>query len=37
MVQSFRDLLVWQKGMDLAVLVYKASEKFPRSEMFGLS
>ena len=37
MVQSFRDLLVWQKGMDLAVLVYKISEKFPRSEMFGLS
>lgn len=37
MVQSFRDLLVWQKGMDLAVLVYKGSEKFPRSEMFGLS
>ena len=37
MVQSFRDLLVWQKGMDLALLVYKVSEKFPRSEMFGLS
>ena len=37
MVQSFRDLLVWQKGMDLAVLVYKISEKFPRSELFGLT
>ena len=37
MVQSFRDLLVWQNGMDLAVLVYKISEKFPRAEMFGLT
>ena len=37
MVKSFRDLLVWQKGLDLAVLVYKVSEKFPRSEMFGLT
>jgi four helix bundle protein len=37
MVQSFRDLLVWQKGMDLAVMVYKISEQFPRSELFGLT
>ena len=37
MVQSFRDLLVWQKGMDLAVLVYKISDRFPRSELFGLT
>ena len=37
MVQSFRDLLVWQKGMDLAVLVYEISHKFPRSERFGLT
>ena len=36
MIQSFRDLTVWQKGMDLAVRVYAATEKFPRSEMFGL-
>ena len=37
MIQSFRDLLVWQKGMDLAVTIYKSTEKFPRSEMFGLT
>ena len=37
MIQSFRDLLVWQKGMDLAVVIYKSSEKFPRSEQFGLT
>lgn len=37
MIHSFRDLIVWQKAVDLAVLVYKTTEKFPRSEMFGLT
>jgi four helix bundle protein len=37
MIQSFRDLDVWRKGMDLAVRVYNTSEKLPRSEMFGLT
>ena len=37
MIQSFRDLQVWQKSVDLAVRVYKASEKFPSSETFGLT
>lgn len=36
MIQSFRDLEVWRKGMDLAVRVYAATDKSPRSEMFGL-
>ena len=34
---QFRNLTVWQKGMDLAVRVYACSEKFPRSEMYGLT
>jgi four helix bundle protein len=37
MIQSFRDLKVWQKGMDLAVRVYTISEKLPHSELFGLT
>ena len=37
MVQSFRDLRVWQKGVDLAVLVYNVTDQFPRSERFGLT
>ena len=36
-IQSFRDLAVWQKGIDLAVRVYQLSETFPRAEMFGLT
>lgn len=37
MIQSFRDLEVWQKSMDLTVRIYKATEAFPREEMFGLT
>jgi four helix bundle protein len=37
MIQSFRDLTVWQKSMDLAVRVYRVSEKLPQSEIFGLT
>ena len=37
MVKSFRDLLVWQKAMDLADAIYTATAAFPRSEMFGLT
>jgi four helix bundle protein len=36
MIQSFRDLNVWQKGMDLAERVYLTSDKLPKSEVFGL-
>jgi four helix bundle protein len=36
-IQSHRDLIVWQKSMDLAVAVYKASEAFPKHELYRLS
>ena len=36
MITSFRDLEVWQKGMDLVVCVYKASERLPSAERLGL-
>jgi four helix bundle protein len=37
MIQSFRDLVVWQKGVDLTVRVYEVTKAFPRSEAFGLT
>ena len=37
MVRSFRDLLVWQKSMRMAVLVYRLTQSFPREEIYGLS
>src|SRR5262245_21143127 len=36
-IQSFRDLLAWQRAMDLALLVYRMTNTFPRSEQFGLT
>jgi four helix bundle protein len=36
MIESFRDLIVWQKSMDLVERVYATSEKLPRSELYGL-
>jgi four helix bundle protein len=35
--QSYRDLIVRQKSIALCVLVYKACEVFPKSELYGLS
>ena len=36
-IKSFRDLIVWQKGMDLATLVYRETSRFPSTERFGLT
>ena len=36
-VQSYRDLIVWQKSMSLAEIVYRATAGFPREEVYGLT
>ena len=36
-VQSFRDLTVWQRSMQMTVAVYRLSQKFPREELYGLT
>jgi four helix bundle protein len=35
-VKSYKDLLVWQKSMDLVEEIYKVTSAFPRNEEFGL-
>src|SRR5438128_6766610 len=35
--QSYRDLVVWQKGIELCVRVYEVCQAFLRSEMYGLA
>ena len=35
--KSFKDLIVWQKSRDLAVVIYKLTEQFPKSELYGLT
>lgn len=33
---SYKDLLAWQKAMDLVVEVYRLTQMFPAAEQFGL-
>ena len=35
--KSFRELIVWRKSMNLVVKVYKLTENFPKSEIYGLT
>ena len=35
--KSFKDLIVWQKARDLAVVIYKLTREFPSSELYGLT
>ena len=36
-VRNYRDLIVWQKGMDLVVSVYHVSNAMPKEEIYGLT
>ena len=36
-IRSYRDLTVWQKGVELAVRLYEVTHRFPPHERFGLS
>lgn len=35
--KAFRKLIVWQRAHVMTLAVYKASENFPRHELFGLT
>lgn len=35
-IRSFRDLVAWQKAVDLCQTIYEASRRFPADERFGL-
>jgi len=37
MLKSYRELLVWQKAIELTVLVYRLTEVFPKREVYGLA
>lgn len=36
-LQSFRELIVWQKALKLAIEVYQISKNFPKEELYGLT
>ncbi len=36
-VKSYKELIVWQKSIDLVSLIYNISKGFPEDEKFGLT
>ncbi len=36
-IRSFRDLDVWQKGIEIVKDVYKTVNDFPKQEFYGLA
>jgi four helix bundle protein len=37
MTGSFKDLIVWQRAVELSLGIYKLTASFPSSEQFGLT
>ena len=35
--QSYRDLIAWQKGVDLVEGIYRATQSWPREETYSLT
>ncbi|MEO7922328.1 MAG: four helix bundle protein [Chitinophagaceae bacterium] len=36
-MRNFKELKIWQKGFQIAVIAFKITEKFPTSEKWGLA
>ncbi|MBQ7454263.1 MAG: four helix bundle protein [Selenomonadaceae bacterium] len=36
-VSDYRDLVVWQKSMDLTVEIYRLTKNLPKDELYGLT
>ena len=36
-IRNYRDLAVWQRGMDITLGVYQVTKDFPADERFGLT
>lgn len=36
-IQNFKELLVWQKGMQLVREIYAITKQFPKSEVYALA
>lgn len=37
MVESYRDLLVWQRAIQMTLAIYRLTTGFPKEELFGLT
>lgn len=36
-MNSYKELIVWQKSIELVVEIYQLTDKFPKSELYGLT
>jgi four helix bundle protein len=36
-VKSYKELLIWQKGIKIVVLIYKLTKDFPKEEIYALT
>jgi four helix bundle protein len=36
-INSYKELHVWNRGMELSLAVYRLTAKFPREEIYGLT
>lgn len=36
MIHSYKELIVWQRSIELVVAIYELTEKFPKEEIYGL-
>ena len=36
-IKSYKDLLIWQKGIEIVVLTYKITKSFPQEEIYALT
>jgi four helix bundle protein len=37
MAQHYKDLIAWQKAMDLVADIYRATDSFPKKEVYSLT
>ena len=37
MAHSYRNLIVWQRAIEMSIALYKLTEKFPATEIYGLT
>ena len=35
-IHSYKELIVWQRSIELVVAIYELTEKFPKEEIYGL-
>jgi len=36
-MKNFKNLKIWEKGIDLVVNIYNKTDNFPKEELFGLT